>query len=332
MAKARRGYQGLSVAEIQRRYLPEGSEPSPYILSLMRRDGRRGVQRVYRILQKRETAGKEERHRLKRLQQLENKLSQGGRLTVAGVDEAGVGPLAGPVVAAAVIFKPGVEIIGLDDSKKLDPETRRVLSREIRDKAECYARGIAEVDEINRINVYQASLKAMGRAVSTLAVKPDHLLIDARRLPDLEIAQDAVIGGDRRHFSIAAASILAKTFRDRLMKRLDREHPGYGLARHKGYSTPEHQEAIRRLGPCPIHRTSCAFLDELSGAYSRQFYRLKAQVQAVVCSEDLLLCRRRMARLKSVLAGPEIHKLRLLIGRKLKRYPPALQLDLLRGI
>ncbi len=328
---ARQGYRSLSVAEIRQRYLNEGSVPSSYILSLMRKDRRRGIQRAYRILKKREAAGKAERYRLEKLLQREKQLWAEGRRAVAGVDEAGVGPLAGPVVAAAVIFRPGVKIKGLDDSKKLAPATRRTLSREIQDKAECYARGVAEVDEINSINIYQASLRAMRRAVLSLAMKPDYLLVDARRLPDLKINQDAVIGGDRRHFSIAAASILAKTFRDRLMKRLDREHPGYGLARHKGYSTPEHQEAIRRLGPCPIHRTYYACIDELSGAYSQQFYRLKSQLKAVRCSEDLLLFRRRLALVTHVLSGPEIHKIRLLISRKLKRYPTAVQLDLLSG-
>lgn len=326
---ARQEYRSLSVAEIRQRYLNEGSVPSSYIRSLMRKDRRLGVQRAYQTLKKREAAGKAERYRLEKLLHREKQLWEEGRRAVAGVDEAGVGPLAGPVVAAAVIFRPGVQIKRLDDSKKLAPETRRALSREIQDKAECYSRGVAEVDEINRINVYQASLRAMKRAILSLAMKPDHLLIDARRLPDLKINQDAVIGGDRRHFSIAAASILAKTFRDRIMERLDQEHPGYGLARHKGYSTPDHQDAIRRLGPCPIHRTSYAFIDELAGAYSRKFYRLKSHLKEVRCSEDLLLCRRRLALFKHALSGPEIHKLSLLISRQLKRYPTAVQLDLL---
>ena len=145
------------------------------------------------------------------------------------------------------------------------------------------------------------------------------------------IDQFWVVGGDGRHFSIAAASILAKTHRDRLMESLDRQYPGYGLARHKGYSTAEHQQAISRLGPCPIHRTSYAFIDELTGAYSATFYQLKSELRSVSCSAELQVCRGELARSRGSLPQNEIRKLHLLINRQLKRYPPARQLKLGSG-
>ena len=323
-----RRLESLSVAEIRRIYLHEQRTPSASMLTRMRRDPRQGVRKIHAVLRRRVAAQRLEQKRLEQLLQLERDLWDQGRKAVAGVDEAGVGPLAGPVVAAAVIFRPGVTINRLDDSKNLDPQTRKDLSSEIREKAASYAHGIAEVEEINCLNVYQASLLAMRRAVHNLAIQPDHLLIDARSLPDLLIPQEAVVGGDGRHFSIAAASILAKTHRDRLMARLDRQYPGYGLARHKGYSTPEHQQAISRLGPCPIHRTSYAFIDELTGAYSATFYQLKSELRSVSCSDELQICRGELARSRGSLSQNEVRKLNLLINRRLKRYPPTRQLNL----
>ncbi len=325
---SRRSLDSQSVAEIRRVYLSEQHPPSAYMLKRMRLDPRRGVREIHAILTRRVAAERFEQERLEKLLELERDLWDQGRRAVAGVDEAGVGPLAGPVVAAAVIFRPGVTINRLDDSKNLDPETREALSTEIKRQAVSYALGIADVGEINRINVYQASLQAMRRAVHNLAIQPDHLLIDARSLPDLFIPQESVVGGDGRHFSIAAASILAKTHRDRLMTHLDRQFPGYGLARHKGYSTAEHQQAISRLGPCPIHRTSYAFFDELTGAYSATFYRLKSKLRSVSGSAGLQVCCRELARSRGSLSQGEVKKLRLLINRQLKRYPPARQLNL----
>lgn len=179
---------------------------------------------------------------------------------IAGVDEAGVGPLAGPVVAAAVIFPSGVGIPGVDDSKKLTPERRAALAAAIREHALAFAVAWAEADEIDRVNVYQATLIAMTRAIDALPVRPQHVLVDARRLPACDLPQEAIIKGDARCHAIAAASILAKTTRDGLMKGYDEVFPGYGFADHKGYSTESHRDAIRRLGPCAIHRKSFVLL------------------------------------------------------------------------
>lgn len=198
--------------------------------------------------------------RLSTLLMRERELWGSGLERVAGVDEAGVGPLAGPVVAAAVIFPIGFGLLGVDDSKKLTPERRASLALAIRESALAVAVGIVEPDEIDRINVYQATLAAMGRALDGLLVAPQHVLVDARRIPGCDLPQEAIIKGDAHCHAIAAASILAKTTRDVLMRRYDDEFPGYGFADHKGYPTEAHRDAIRRLGPCAIHRRSFALL------------------------------------------------------------------------
>jgi ribonuclease HII len=179
-----------------------------------------------------------------------------GTQRIAGVDEAGRGPLFGPVVAAAVILPKGCCLHGLTDSKKLSEKKRTELDAAIRLNAVAFA--IAEVDAetIDRINIRQASLLAMRRAVEQLALSPDFLLIDGRDTIDWDCEQQAVIRGDGTSFSIAAASVLAKVYRDRLLVELDGTYPGYGLARHKGYGSPEHMAALERLGPTPLHRRS----------------------------------------------------------------------------
>jgi ribonuclease HII len=179
-----------------------------------------------------------------------------GARRIAGIDEVGRGPLFGPVVAAAVILAPNFAFAGLNDSKKLSERKRAELDVEIRANAVSWA--IAEVDAetIDRINIRQASLLAMRRAVEQLALSPDLLLVDGRDMIDWECPQQAVIHGDATSFSIAAASVLAKVYRDRLLVELDRAYPGYGLAQHKGYPCPAHLSALKRLGPTPLHRKS----------------------------------------------------------------------------
>jgi ribonuclease HII len=195
-----------------------------------------------------------DRARLKRLLSRERALWRRGVRCVAGVDEAGLGPLAGPVVAAAVIMSPGRGIPGVDDSKKLTAMQRASREAEIRARAVAVGIGIAEVEEIARINIYQAGLLAMRRALDDLAVPPEMVLLDARLLPDLPWPQEALIRGDAQIHCVACASIVAKVFRDRLMEEYDRLYPGYGFARHKGYATAAHRSAVADRGPCPIHR------------------------------------------------------------------------------
>ena len=174
---------------------------------------------------------------------------------LAGVDEAGVGPLAGPVVAAAVIMGEESAIRGVNDSKRiLKFETREDLARQIRSEAIATGIGTARPREIDRINIYWASLQAMKRAVLHLHTRPELVLVDARTVPELDIPQEAHVGGDAKFYQIACANILAKSYRDALMKRMDRRYPGYGFGAHYGYPTPEHRAALKELGPCWIHR------------------------------------------------------------------------------
>jgi ribonuclease HII len=189
-----------------------------------------------------------------------------GEELVAGVDEVGVGPLAGPVVAAAVLLPRGARLRGLDDSKRVAAAERERLDREIRASARAVGIGWASVEEIDRMNVYRAALLAMRRAVDALALRPELLLVDARRVPDVDVPQRAVPQGDGRVGSIAAASIVAKVYRDAWMCDLDRRHPGFGFARNAGYGTPEHLEALARLGPSPAHRFSFAPVREADAA------------------------------------------------------------------
>ncbi len=189
--------------------------------------------------------------------ELEQTLYLRGYARVAGLDEAGRGCLFGPVCAAAVIFHPDRRLAGLADSKTLSPERRESLALEIKAAAMAWAVAWATPGEIDRINIREASRLAMRRAVEALHPAPDYLLIDALTL-DLPLPQEALIKGDARVEAIGAASILAKTARDARLVELDGQYPGYGLARHKGYGTAEHLEALDRLGPSPLHRRSFA--------------------------------------------------------------------------
>lgn len=175
---------------------------------------------------------------------------------VAGLDEAGRGPLAGPVFAAAVILPKGFHYKGLNDSKQLDPKTREELAIRIKKHA-IWAVSFAEVEEIDKINILWASMAAMCRALRALPTQPDKALVDGNKLPlDLPCPAEAIVDGDAKYACIAAASILAKTERDRFMRELSPKYPEYGFAKHFGYSTPEHKAALREYGPCEIHRRS----------------------------------------------------------------------------
>lgn len=185
----------------------------------------------------------------------------GGAETVCGCDEAGRGPLAGPVVAAAVILAPGTEISGLDDSKKLSARRREELFCEITEKAVAYSVALASVYEIEKYNILNSALLAMDRAVQTLCVSPSLALVDGNTVRGLSIPARAVVGGDGICPSVAAASVLAKVTRDRIMEHFDKLYPGYGFSAHKGYGTKAHYAAITQLGPTPLHRMS--FLKKL---------------------------------------------------------------------
>jgi ribonuclease HII len=230
--------------------LPNGA------LDALREDPRAGAQALLAQLTARRNAERNETRRLFRLLLHERELWASGRTLIAGVDEAGMAPLAGPVVAAAAILPRDFRPRGLDDSKKLDAETRERLAIEVKASAVCYAVGLASVEEIDRINIYHAGLLAMRRAVLGLMPAADFLLVDARKVPGMDVPQRGIIHGDELSLSIAAASVIAKTHRDALLDELHERYPGYGFTQHKGYPTPVHLEALRRLGPCEVHRRS----------------------------------------------------------------------------
>jgi ribonuclease HII len=246
----------VALAELKRRYAAGGEAATPEVLRALREDRREGARELADALSSRARRQREERRRLSGLYALERGLAKRGYARVAGVDEVGMGPLAGPVVAAAVVLPPDAWLPGLDDSKRLSRAARERLAREIGRIAIDFAFGSVEPDEIDRVNIYQAGLLAMRRAVEGLAAPADALVVDARRVPGVACYQEAVAGGDSSVAAIAAASIVAKVDRDARMAELDRHHPGYGFARHAGYGTPEHLEALAALGPSPIHRRS----------------------------------------------------------------------------
>ncbi|MBO8131908.1 MAG: ribonuclease HII [Candidatus Marinimicrobia bacterium] len=193
---------------------------------------------------------------------IEKNLWQKGYKHIAGVDEAGRGPLAGPVVAAAVVFDHDEYIEGVNDSKKLNPKRREELFEEITTKALTYGIGVVDNNEIDRINILQATHKAMRKALGSLKLKIDYIIVDGYGLPEKIYPQKAIHGGDKLSFTIASASILAKVFRDRLMREYDKIFPEYGFGKHMGYGTKEHIEAIKKHNPSPIHRKSFSRVKE----------------------------------------------------------------------
>ena len=309
----------LAIEEIRQRFVRADHLVSARLLSQLRRDPRQGVRKIYALLKQRYERERGERLRLDAMLNFERVLWQSGVRHVAGVDEVGVGPLAGPVVAAAVVFAPGTMLAGIDDSKRLDATQRERAAAAIRGAALGIGVGIAEVEEIDRINIYRAGLAAMQRAIAALPMTPDHVLIDARTLPELGMPQNAFQKGDGINFSIAAASIIAKTHRDLLMVELDRQYPGYAFARHKGYGTAEHHEAVRRLGPCPIHRMSYPAIREVCGESSTRFYELRRCVEAAASPAALQAVEDELAAASSELQEHERRKLRVLLTRRWKR-------------
>ncbi len=263
----------LSVLFLERRRpVPKG------LLEALDVDRRQGAQQLAKRIRVRYRSNRSEGQRLHVLLRFEIELWSEGYALIAGVDEAGMAPLAGPVVAGAVILPQNYKLRGLNDSKKiLDAEKRDELAIQIKQDAVCWSVGFAEVEEIDKINIYHAGLLAMQRAVQGLGSLPDFILVDARKIPNCAVPQRGIIRGDALSASIAAASIIAKTTRDAHMLQLDELYSGYGLASHKGYPTPEHCRALKTLGALPIHRRSFARVREVLGL---------DPVQAELFSED----------------------------------------------
>jgi len=209
---------------------------------------------------------------LKTFQKIEREFFRKGYRLIAGVDEAGRGPLAGPVVAASVVFDERIEIDGINDSKKLNSKEREQLEKEIKQKALAYSIFVVDVDEINKLNILRSSLFAMEQSILQLEFKPDLILVDGNYKLNLSIENRPIVKGDSKCFSIAAASILAKTYRDRLMIELSEKFPEYKFHKNKGYPTREHIEAILKFGPCEIHRKK----------FLRKIYERKSEQQKII--------------------------------------------------
>jgi len=248
-------FQKMTIAELKA-FLDRERELSPEQVQLLKADGRRGAAELLkRYKRKKEFLDKEE-SRLRGMLVEEKSLIQQGYHAVAGVDEAGRGPLAGPVIAAAVILKPGVVIDDLKDSKQLSARTRMDIFEHLVLNARSYGIGSASREEIDRINIHAASMLAMQRALERLSIKPDYVLADGFPIRECPYEQKAIKGGDALSMSIAAASVLAKVSRDKIMVALHQKYPQYGFDQNMGYGTASHREAISRYGPCPVHRRS----------------------------------------------------------------------------
>jgi len=246
------------IGQLRERFLTRGRPVPEGLLEALERDERRAARELARAIRSRRERNRSEGQRLRNLLRYEVELWEAGHLLVAGVDEAGMAPLAGPVVAAAVILPRHYKLRGIDDSKMLDADTRGRMAIDLKRDAVAWAVGVAEVEEIDRLNIYHAGLLALRRALLALAPTPSFVLVDARRIPECVIPQRGIVHGDALSLTIAAASIIAKTTRDAHMADLDARYPGYGFAAHKGYPTPQHEAALRTLGACPIHRRSFA--------------------------------------------------------------------------
>ena len=308
----------LSLKEIQHKYADPETVVSAQTLRKLQRDPREGARRLHKALAKRFEEHRKEKARLDAMLHFERVLWKAGVMHIAGVDEVGMGPLAGPVVAAAVIFPPNSEIAGIDDSKVLDRQTRERLDAAIRERASV-AIGIVEVEEIDRLNIYHAGLRAMQLALVNLPVVPQHVLVDSRTIPGVSQPQNSFAKGDGINFSIASASIVAKVHRDRLMVELDAAFPGYGFANHKGYATAEHQNAIRELGPCPIHRRSFDYIRELCGQYCALYYDIKAFGARITSRAEMAGWEAELSACAERLSEMENKKLQLMKARLWKR-------------
>ena len=255
-----------SIPELRVLFLDRCRPVPKGFLEALEVDTRQGAHQLAKRIRARYRSNRSEGQRLHTLLRFEIELWTQGYSLVAGVDEAGMAPLAGPVVAGAVILPHHYKLRGLNDSKKiLDSETRDELAVQIKQDAVCWSVGFADVEEIDRINIYHAGLLAMQRALQGLTCLPDFVLVDARRIPHCPSPQRGIIRGDALSASIAAASIIAKTTRDAHMLELDNLYSGYGFASHKGYPTPEHCRALKELGALPIHRRSFGRVREVLG-------------------------------------------------------------------
>ncbi|PRX26653.1 RNase HII [Orenia metallireducens] len=251
----------LSIKEIKVK-LDEMEEVADELVESLALDSRKGVQRLAQQLIRQQRKEEELRAKYEKMSVHERRVKQKGYRIIGGIDEAGRGPLAGPVVAAIVILPEDEQILGLDDSKKLSEKKREELFGIIQEKAIDIGVGIVDNNRIDEINILQATYQAMREAINSLEHRPEYLLVDAETIPDITIAQAGIIEGDAHSVSIAAASIVAKVTRDRMLVEYDKEYPQYKFASNKGYGTGEHIQALKRYGITPLHRTSFGIVRE----------------------------------------------------------------------
>ena len=255
-----------SIPELKERFVDRERPVPKGLIEALESDPRSGAHHLAKQIRERWRKNRAEGQRLHNLLRFEIELWAEGFNLIAGVDEAGMAPLAGPVIAAACILPRDYKLRGLNDSKQILDETLRYeMAKQIKGDAIAWSVGRAEVAEIDTLNIYHAGLLAMRRAVEGLTSQPDFVLVDARRIPYCPAPQRGIIKGDTLSASIAAASIIAKTTRDALMCEFDEVHPGYNFASHKGYPTPEHCRLLKELGAAPIHRRSFAPVREVLG-------------------------------------------------------------------
>jgi ribonuclease HII len=290
------------------------------LLRSMESDSRAQVRDLAGKLRRRHEAEQEQARIQQEMLKMERAWQARGHRLVAGVDEAGRGPLAGPVVAAAVIFAPDCDPPPARDSKAISEQQRDELFGRIHETAQAVGIGRADQYEIDKLNIHNASILAMIRAVEQLGIEPDALLVDGRMVLKMDVPQEAVIGGDRKCVSIAAASIVAKVTRDREMAQHDRDYPGYGFARHKGYPTADHVKALREFGPCPIHRRTFGQVAEC-GTFGKglwaEFYDSLAQAGTI---EELDTVGAEIKPRRGALNPGELASLRALYKRRRDQY------------
>ena len=305
----------MTVREVRGLVAGARPEPGDALWEALRDDPRKGVRGLCDALARRRASERRSLERESRMRESEENLWREGAEFVAGVDEAGRGPLAGPVVAAAVVLPRELAIRGIDDSKKLTPARREELFALILKDAVAVSTGQASEAVIDEVNILRATQMAMRDAVSGLSVRPDHVLVDGAPIPDLGCPQTGINGGDGLSTVIAAASIVAKVIRDRLLVELDAKYPGYGFARHKGYGTPEHISALTRLGPCDVHRRSFRVVLEAGGGMSELYGAFRSALLGADDEDRLERIAREIAVERERLAPYELSKLRGLYKR-----------------
>ena len=305
-------FSGLKIHEVQK--LVKGTEPSTELVRLLEADGRQGLLKLAEQVQRQLVVRQGLQSRFDAMLEYEKLYWSEGFTCIAGVDEAGRGPLAGPVVASAVVIDPDFCLPGLNDSKQLREEERESFYAPILARALGVGVGIVDHQEIDQINILQASFLAMRRALEQLAAKdvlPTLILVDGdKSIPNVSIVQKTIVGGDAASISIAAASVIAKVTRDRMMVQMGKLYPGYGFERHKGYSAPEHIEALRRLGPSPIHRMTFSLVrQELYSEIYHEFAGLLFSTKDLANLREVGLA---IGRQKNQLTSLEVEDLRQL--------------------